>query len=402
VAASKHLEIGDELPRWSTRRRLMLRDSLVFFSLTLVTVALFAVTLFLFRSFATHRSDLGKRWSDRGAAALRQGHPDQAIDALRTALAYAPGERSYELLLAEALEAAGHTEEAFNYFSGLWETEPGSGFINLQLARISAGKRDPQAAINFYRASIYGTWEGDGVVRRREVRLELARYLLARQDTAAARAELLIAAGNADTDTGTDMHLGDLFLQADDRIDALAAYIRAGDAAPSTPEPFAAAGKLAYRMGEFLTAQRLLQQALRVGDAQAGRNLHTLVDRPELVDLLGNTDRISALIPLRKLSSGQRVSRLLALSTIARERLDTCAAANPGGLPEPLQPLNDRWSAISKTITRSALARDPARGDDLLQLVLNTEAAAAQVCQPATGDDALLLLLSRNLKSVDR
>jgi len=402
VTASEHLEIGDELPRRSTRRRLMLRDSLVFFSLTLVTVALFAVTLFLFRSFATHRSDLGKRWSDRGAAALRQGHPDQAIDALRTALTYAPGERSYELLLAEALEAAGHTEEAFNYFSGLWETEPGSGFINLQLARISAGKRDPQAAINFYRASIYGTWEGDGVVRRREVRLELARYLLARHDTGAARAELLIAEGNADTDTDTDMHLGDLFLQADDRIDALEAYIRAGDAAPSAPAPFAAAGKLAYRMGEFLTAQRLLEQALRVGDAEAGRNPHTLVDRPELVDLLHNTERISALLPLRKLSSGQRVSRLLALSTIARERLGACAAANPGGLPQPLQPLNDRWSAISKTTTRSALARDPAREDDLLQLVLNTEAAAAQVCQPATGDDALLLLLSHNPKSVDR
>ena len=61
----------------------------------------------------------------------------------------------------------------------LWVTQPGDGFINLELARLSAKKKDPQNAIKYYRASIYGTWEGDGVVRRREVRLELARYLIA-------------------------------------------------------------------------------------------------------------------------------------------------------------------------------------------------------------------------------
>jgi len=267
LALSEELEIGYLASARSTRRRLILRDSLTFISLTLVTVALFTVTLFLFRSFASHRTELGRRWSDRGRIALNQGRPEQAIDSLRTALAYTPGERSYELLLAEALENAGHTEEAFNYFSGLWETEPGSGFVNLQLARISAAKKDQQQAVNFYRASIYGTWEGDGVVRRRDVRLELARYLLDHHDVGAAHAELLIAEGNADNDAALDMHLGDLFLQAGDRTDALEAYIRASEAAPGTPAPLAAAGKLAYHMAQFTTAQRLLQQALRSDDA---------------------------------------------------------------------------------------------------------------------------------------
>jgi len=67
-----------------------------------------------------------------------------------------------------------------------------------------------------------------------------------------------------------------------------------------------------------------------------------------------------------------------------------------------LQPVNDRWSAISKTTTRSALAHDPAKEDDLLQLVFDTEAAATIACAPPTGDDALLLLVSENRKSVDR
>src|ERR1700753_816441 len=118
----------------SAKRRLILRDSLTFLSLVLITAVLFAVTLFLFRTFMSHREELAERWSIRGRAALSSDQPEQAIVALRTALSYAPGNRSYELLLAQALGDAGHTEEAYNYFLGLWETQPGDGFINLRLA----------------------------------------------------------------------------------------------------------------------------------------------------------------------------------------------------------------------------------------------------------------------------
>jgi len=41
----------------SLKRRLILRDSLTFLSLVLITVILFLITFFLFRSFATHRED---------------------------------------------------------------------------------------------------------------------------------------------------------------------------------------------------------------------------------------------------------------------------------------------------------------------------------------------------------
>jgi hypothetical protein len=61
----------------------MLRDAVTFLGLTLVTAVLFAVTLFLFRSFAAHRAELAQRWSERGRIAISQGKPDQAIVALR-------------------------------------------------------------------------------------------------------------------------------------------------------------------------------------------------------------------------------------------------------------------------------------------------------------------------------
>src|ERR1700720_2749466 len=94
---------------WSAKRRLILRDGLTFLSLALITAVLFAVTSFLFHSFATHRTELAQRWAARGQAAIASSRPDQAIVALHTALSYAPGERYYELLLAQALGDAGHT-----------------------------------------------------------------------------------------------------------------------------------------------------------------------------------------------------------------------------------------------------------------------------------------------------
>ena len=164
-------------------KQLFVFDSLAFFSLVLITVLLFVITLFLFRSFSDHRSVLARRWSDRGRADLQANRPDAAIVDLHTALTYAPGTRAYEELLAQALGAAGHTEESYQYFMSLWDAEPGSGPINLQLARLARKRNDRQAAVRFYHAAIYGTWEGDGVARRADTRLELARCLIAPKRT---------------------------------------------------------------------------------------------------------------------------------------------------------------------------------------------------------------------------
>lgn len=398
VASSSELENEDATSTSVTRRRLILRDSLTFLSLTLLSIALFAVTFFLFRSFAAHRTELGRRWSDRGRVALVAGRPEQAIAALRTALSYAPGVRAYELLLAQALAQAGHTDEAYNYFTGLWDSEPGNGFINLQLARLAATRNERQEASNFYRSALYGTWEGDGVVRRREVRLELVRYLLKNKEVSAARAELLVAAGNADDDPVIDLDLGRLFQQAGDRPDALDSYLKAVEGSPGSPQPLAAAGRLAFSMGDFATAQRLLYQATRVLNTASAT---VPPDDADLPDLLKKSERLLELFPSPKLSSGQRVTRLLVLKGIARKRLDACAAL-PTGLPSALQQISDQWLASGRSTTRSALLRDQSRQDELLQLIYETEARADGPCGSPSGDDALLVLLSRHPKVVER
>jgi tetratricopeptide (TPR) repeat protein len=191
-----------------SKRGLLLHDGLAFVALMATTVTLFGVTLFLFRSFEGHRADLAREWAARGKTALAQRHPEAAVTALRTALSYAPETRADQFLLAQALADSGRTEEATNYFLTLWDATPGDGFINLQLARLARKKGETKEAADYYRASIFGSWEQNGAARRREVRLELIDFLTGQRELAEARNELFTVAGNAPNDAGLNLLVG--------------------------------------------------------------------------------------------------------------------------------------------------------------------------------------------------
>jgi Flp pilus assembly protein TadD len=376
----------------SATRRLILRDALTFLSLTLITVVLFAITLFLFRSFASRREELAVSWSARGQAAMAAENPEEAVVALRTALTYAPGERSYELLLAQALGNAGNTEESYNYFLGLWETQPGDGFINLRLARLAAERKDIQAAINYYRSSIYGTWEGDGAVRRRDVRLELSRYLIARNDLSSARTELLIADSNAPDDLNLALALGPLLEQAGAPPDALNNYEKVLAREPNNVAALENAGRLQYGFGNFEEAHHLLEQAARE---------HALP--PEMTTMLEDSAKILALAPSKKLPPAERVSRILHGRDLAKKRFESCNSqiAAVSGTASQLQSSGERWKSKETTANRVALLNDPIEQEAVIKLIYDTEIETSQVCGTPTGDDATLLLLAKSPRNVE-
>jgi len=383
------------------RRRLFLRDSAAFLVLALITGVLFLVTLFLFRSFTSHRAELAVRWSGRGRDALRAGRPEEAIVALRTGLSYAPGTRSYELLLAQALEDAGRTDEASNYFMNLWVAQPGDGFINLELARLAAKRNDPRDAVKYYRASIYGTWEGDGVVRRREVRLELARYLIAQHNTNAARIELLIAAGNSPSDPKLNRTLADLLVETGDVADGFAFYNKVIEADSKNQAALAGAGRAAYRLGNFATAHSLLERAL---EAKASPLEKNQTHSGELETMLKNSKRILELRPSGKLRSSERVARILVDLGIAKKRFSSCAAGfgTTDKLPPALEELNARWASDDVDHGRAKLLQSAARQDAAVQLIYDTEVQTSRICGVPGGDDALLLLLAKSPDTVER
>ena len=389
----------------TSKRQLVIHDSLAFVILLAATAVLFAITLFLFRSFSAHRADIAREAGEEGRLALSQHHPHDAIEDLRTALSYAPNERSYELLLAQALGEDGHLDEAINYFLNLWDSQPGDGFINLQLARLERQRDEPlrnkrqrsnaQVAIDYYRAAIFGNWNGDGVVRRREVRLELASYLVDQKQFALAQTELLIAASNAPRDSSLSVVFGDALLRANDSIDAMKQYQKALVEDPRNAIAFEKSGRLAYSMGDFLHARDYLEKALRESAGALGTSADPEGDT---ATLLKNSERLLALEPDLAPTRSDRVTRILDNRAIARKRLDACTTQTEAS-SGTISALASRWTASATNSTRAALTRDDANQDLVRSLNNDTEIDTAKLCGAPQGDDALLLLLAQKSKN---
>lgn len=379
--------------QWMTsKRQLVIHDSFAFLILLAITTVLFAVTLFLFKSFSAHRTEIAHQAGEDGRIALSQGRPHDAIGELRTALAYAPNERNYELLLAQALGQDGRLEEAINYFLNLWESQPGDGFINLQLARLERQRDERQAAINYYRASVFGSWTGDGVIRRRDVRLELANYLIDQKMFALAQTELLIAASNAPSIPALSVALGDALLRANDQTDAMKQYQKAIFEDSRNAVAYEKAGRLAYAMGGYTHAREWLERSLR---ESAGAVSNAAEPEDDATAMLKNSERLLVLDPALAPTRTERVNRILVERSIAKKRFDACLKqAVP--VPTSMETLSSRWTASSVNSTFPVLMRDDSNQDLVRSLIDGTETTTAKLCGAPQGDDALLLLLAQH------
>jgi tetratricopeptide (TPR) repeat protein len=387
IRSDAQMEQGGEAAGF-TKRQLFLRDSLFFLVLSVITAVLAGVTFFLFRSFEAHREELAVRWSTRGQQAIQQGRPDQAVKALRVALSYAPDNRSYQLLLAQALADSAQIDEATDYFLTLRDTQPGDGFINLELARLARRQNHSRQAIDYYRASIFGDWRGDGAIRRRQVRLELADYLTEQKDPEAARAELLIAQGNAPDNAAFNLLFGDKLEATGDTVDALAAYRKAILDNPHDQAALVKAGTLAYSLGDYTTAHRLLARALEAKQDTNGSDVENIRAMAQ------NAERLIDLSLSRELPAHDRAAHLLVASKIAQARLNQCAQAQNGTLSLPA--LKARWRSISGMLQQKPLEENAEAQDNIALLVFDTEQETAKTCGAPTGDDALLLTLAQS------
>lgn len=396
-ASSNPAGISD-LPRTSPgKRRVILRDSVTLFILVLATLALYAITSFLFGSFETRREELARQYAARGRQALSQGHPEQAIAALRVAQSYEPSSKATHLLLAEALAEANHTDEATNYFLTLRDSEPADGFINLELARLARQKKETQQAIDYYRTASLGNWDGDAIALRRQVQIELAEYLIQNGQFAAARAETLVAAANAPETADLDTLFGDKLLEAKDPSDAFTFYEKAVKLDPHDFHALLHAGQLAYTAGDYATAARLLALASREQPENAAAS-----DKSLLASLLDDADRIQKLTLSTNLPADRRADHIREDASIAKIRFDSCAAhfnnvgtSSAVAMPANLAALQQRWQSASQILNRRSSLDNADNQNNLAQLIFDTEIQTAQLCGQPSGDDALLLLLAK-------
>jgi tetratricopeptide (TPR) repeat protein len=416
------------------RRRLIFADSLALITLFAVTVLLAVSTNYLYQSYASHQTKLADRWLQRGEQALRDGKPQAAIDALSSALAFDPNQRTTEIKLAEALASAGRIQEATVYFNSLLESQQGSGVINLQLARLAVRQGDESQATDDYQRAIYGNWEGDGYVRRREVRFELIKYLIERQQLDRARSELLVASGNApEDDISVQLEIGRLMELAQDPGDALHLYKTILHRHPSLREALEGAGSAAFQLGRYLEAKHYLSHALE-GPAVDKEPAAAIAKSR---DSLSEATRLLALYPSSGLRPSERIARILTDRKLAMARLAECtqdrtagpakdsaqasspAAKNSSALqnfasrfsrrpaqsvpnatatPAPVDPLaalTQKWQQLPVKISARDLEKDPELTQAQIQLIYDTELITQQVCGAPGGDDALLLRIAQ-------
>lgn len=378
------------------KRKLIVRDFVALFMLFVITVLLAVLTYFLFSSFSRHRDVLARRWRENGERELRNGHPEQAVQALRSALEYAPERRGIEVELAMALAADHRDLEATAYFNSLLEAQPGNGLIHLQLARLAAKQGNAALAEEHYQNALDGTWEGDGYFQRLSVRMELAGYLISRKDYSRAQTELRTAAGNALNLPEKRMQIAELMEQAQDPADALDVYrgqMRRNDA---PIEAFEGAGRTAYDLGRIATARDALARAA----GHAGFSRQPEATQGTMRQMLEETERILALYPGSDLGVQERAERIANNMTIARARLAECfTSANAAGEMADLQ---GQWEAIPAKITVRALERNPQLEQTAMGLVYETEEQTAQVCGAPSGDDALLLKIAQEPQAVEQ
>ncbi len=414
------------------RQRVYLRDTAALGTLLALAVALSFVTYLLFHSFTQHRLMLQARWRARGEAALAGGHPLIAIDELHSALAYAPDDRGLQVELATALAAAGRTQEAQVYFTTLLEAEPGSGVINLQMARLAARTGNVQTAVDHYQASIDGTWLGDAFTRRREIRLELARYLIAQHRDAEAREILLITSGNGPDNYPLQVQVGSLLEQAGSPADALDVYKKAAGRRATRLEGLEGEGRAAAALGRFAQARKILAQA----SGEPGFAKQPQGVREGAKAGLNTAEEALALFPGENLPNAERAHRIAHIAALAQARLLSCpapAVANqPAASPtaartntlaaladhlkvlnplapkaappasaaaaapaDPLAGLAARTSMPTGATLEAQLASDPVFAQNTLELAYQTERATAGVCGAPTGEDALLLRIAQ-------
>jgi len=381
------------------KRRLILHDVLSLFGLFLITVALAVATYLLFNSFSKRRQQLARDWQRAGNKAMSNGHPEEAVEAFRSALEYDPNQRDTEIKLAMALAAAGHTDQAISYFNTLLESEPGNGLINLELARLAAKQGNESRGVEYYQRALDGTWQGDGYERRRAVRLELARYLIDRKDYGKARTELLIAAGNAPDDPKVKLEIAGMMEEAQDPTDALEIYRALADQRHCPIGAVEGAARVAFQLGQFKLAREYFARVVSHPDFASAPQAVQETTR----NLLSEATDLLNLFPSTDLGEKERAERILHAEKVARDRFDSCSKGNPApAATTPLTDLTAKWQQVPPKLTATKLAGDPQLERTIISLVFDTEKQTAQACGAPTGEDALLLKIAQSPSAVEQ
>ncbi|HUG55133.1 MAG TPA: tetratricopeptide repeat protein [Vicinamibacteria bacterium] len=323
--------------------------------------------------------ELAAEWSERGEAALVDGHAPEAVEAFRTALAYARGDERLSLRLAQALLAAGRSEDARSYLLTLWERRPGDGVVNLELARLALADGRLEEAVAYYQGAVHGVWDEDPERRRREARHELVALWLGRGRKDQAAAELIAIAAALPPQARQHARVGRLFLAAGEPARAGDVFSRALELDARNPDALLGAGEAAFRLGDDRRARTYLQRAREAGAEGASNLLETVTI----------VSRIDPYVP--RLSSAERRRRARQALTVVKDRIERCPASSAA----PEATWTERLQALQARAERGNQLTDPEFVEDAMTLVFDVVTGTQACARSTPGDEALSVVEKR-------
>jgi len=334
----------------------------------------------------------------QGEADEQAGQVKLALADYRNALAYNPSNPPFQFHLAKALAAAGRGEEARSYLLNLLSESPGSGEVNLELARIAAHNNSMADAMRYYQGAVYGEWASDPIGMRWQVRRELCEFLLSRGAMKQAAPEVIALEENTPAgDVARLKVVAQLLLRTQQWNRALDVYRTLLAAAPNDEELLAGAAQCAFELGQYVAAMEYFDRLPR-----DGREARELAYRYDV------TRRIFAADPfLSGLSAGVRVQRVANALSLAQTRAENCARQTGQSLEDTpprtdLQRIYQQGKDLQQDWAPRYLQRFPDRLDAAMAYVFSIETATAAACGEPQGDDRALWLLGRSRSVVNR
>jgi len=357
------------------------REMVVLVILCVLVVVGFLLTRAAARANRALRLRDAAAWYDAGEHQLGGGETESAIKALRRATAFNRDNRTYRLALAGALAAGLQDDAARQVLLGVRESTPEDPEVNVQLARLEARHDGLTVAVRYYQNAVYGSWTGDQLDARRQVRIELIRYLLAHEQRGRALSELLVLSGNLPDDVKSQTEAGQLFLDAGEPRRGLDRFRQALRIDPRNAVALAGAGEAAFEAGDYTSAQRYL----RAVDSPSAR----VSELRSVAELVLTRD------PLRPgLSLRQRQDRVMAGFRRASEALDDCATKKPAA-NNAFDSLRAEAGALEPELTPARLRRTPESIGTSLSLIYRIEQQTLDSCGQGSAFDRALLLIGR-------
>ena len=370
--------------------------------LTLAAVVSFAAVSHLVVRFNANQQARGRKLYAQGLTDASASQYNDAIAAFRAALTCDPTNSQYQLSLARALRDSNDPrllDEAESYLLALWQRAPQDAAVNLALARVEAHRGSIEDATLYYHNAMYGEWKSDPDANRNKARIELIQFLLKQGVPDKAESEMMALATSLPSDAAAHLQAAQLFEQAQDYPNALLQYEEVLHLTPANSSALAGAGQAAYRTGNYATAGRYLEAAVKANSQDADSR-----------QLLATTDLILRANPFQShISDAERNRRITTALAQAEKRLAECAQQTGVDLKvpatvtaSPLSSLESRLTDIQPNLARLRSPAETDLPDTIMDVVFQTEKQTKDICGLPQGLDLALLLISQKREAASR